>query len=205
MDMDMSDVYHSKLCSMNSATKASILLINEAQLPVKVFWIGYKSELVLYAEIAPGQKLPMNTFATHPWIFKDFTGELMRVKNCEVFWPKSSTSTSARTIVQIHSPLRSLKRSALIRVIQVIQAESRIDELSLPTTLMTELKFLYQKYIEKWWENKMFFFFLTEFHWKPSSYLLLFILLIGMFQLMNLKYFLIDSLKITVVEVTSKN
>lgn len=51
----------------------------------------------------------------------------------------------------------------------------------------------------------MFFFFLTEFHWKPSSYLLLFILLIGMFQLMNLKYFLIDSLKITVVEVTSKN
>lgn len=150
----MSEQYHSELRSREAEKHVFIIFINISKFPIKIYWIGYRSELVLYGRLASGARKAMNTFETHPWIFKDFTGDLMRVQNREVFWPQpmpitpETITSNERIVVMIHAPLRTLKSCALLQLVPLIKTGTDIQYLPIPSTLKHELENLYEKYIQ---------------------------------------------------------
>lgn len=153
----MSEKYHPELCSREAAKHAFVIFMNLSRLPVQIYWIGYRCELVFYGKLVTGARKPMNTFETHPWIFKNFAGELMCVRNREVFWPIAATAvdeapstvpTYERSIVLIHAPMRTLKRSALISLLPSMKSPADIDRLPIPSTLKHELSDLYDKFVQ---------------------------------------------------------
>lgn len=147
----MSERYHEKLCSREAVLHSFIVLINTTHRPIKIFWIGYRSELVLYGVIKPDARVSMDTYQTHPWVFKDAeTSELMHVNHKEVFWPEPwiEAKSNRRTAVHIHFPLRSLKLSAMWRILSMIKRnnaddDEMFDQLGIPICLVEELKSLY--------------------------------------------------------------
>lgn len=75
--------------SDRSELPAFVIFENTTQRQVDVYWVDYTSQLVRYRTLIPGDKLIINTFKTHPWVFLDkSSGERMCVDNDEVFWPQ---------------------------------------------------------------------------------------------------------------------
>lgn len=147
----MSDFYHDKIRSKESLLPAFIMLINNTHRPIKIYWIGYRSELVLYGVIKADDRLSMDTYNTHPWVFKDAaTSELMHVNHKEVFWPEPFVEAkfNQRTPVNIHFPLRSLKMSAMWQILSMISRNDNdelFEQLGIPKCLVMDLKCLYNK------------------------------------------------------------
>lgn len=138
----MADNYDVSLRSKESVERAFITLINTSQRTVSVCWINYNSKLIQYSRLEPDATVPLNTYSTHPWIFKDMdTNELMHVEHKEVFWPKPWILTKEvhRNRVYIHFPLRSLRAAAMWSIISLIPDEAQIRNMGLPKSLEYEL------------------------------------------------------------------
>lgn len=134
--------FHPYLRSRPSDQHSLLTLKNCSERTVDVIWIGYDSKLVHYAGLPPGCGTPLNTFRTHPWIFKDQdTGEPMHVNNADIFWPHPWTNEqTTRNIVLIHLPMRSLRTIAMWKILSTkIKSVSEIALLELPLTLKYEL------------------------------------------------------------------
>jgi von Hippel-Lindau disease tumor suppressor protein len=66
--------------SQNSNTPVKVTFVNKSGEFRAVMWADFKGKLVPYANLEPGQKYTVNTFATHPWVFTDGPG------NCIEMW-----------------------------------------------------------------------------------------------------------------------
>ena len=66
--------------SQNSNTPVKVTFVNKSGEFRGVMWADFKGKLVPYANLEPGQKYTVNTFATHPWVFTDGPG------NCIEMW-----------------------------------------------------------------------------------------------------------------------
>jgi hypothetical protein len=66
--------FEASLRSLNSAQATQITFINETSEIVALYWLNFHGRRVSYGVMSPGQSLPMNTFATHPWILTDGGG-----------------------------------------------------------------------------------------------------------------------------------
>lgn len=85
----------------------------------------------------------INTFATHPWIFRDIdTGEKMHVRGREVYLPQPyHRGQLNRYLVPIQFPLRSLRANCLWMMASLLsQRPDRLNELELPRSLVQELR-----------------------------------------------------------------
>lgn len=126
-----------------------MIFVNTTNRIIEVFWINYRSQLFRYKTMHPRSKpFKVNTYITHPWIFRDLqTGQLMHVNHQEVYWPKSLHQQ--RDIAFIHFPLQKLKTIALWRIIQNVKNEEQINQLDalIPNILIRDLKALYSQYI----------------------------------------------------------
>jgi hypothetical protein len=56
---------------MNSAVPTQVTFRNETSNPVKVLWIDYNGQEVLYRTLAPGESYVQSTYVTHPWRLRD--------------------------------------------------------------------------------------------------------------------------------------
>ena len=66
--------------SQNSNTPVTVTFVNKSGEFRAVMWADFKGKLVPYANLEPGQKYTVKTFATHPWVFTDGPG------NCIEMW-----------------------------------------------------------------------------------------------------------------------
>src|SRR6478672_3855581 len=66
--------------SQNSNTPVKVTFVNKSGEFRAVMWADFKGKLVPYANLEPGQRYTVNTFATHPWVFTDGPG------NCIQMW-----------------------------------------------------------------------------------------------------------------------
>lgn len=99
-----------KLISEESAQAVFILFVNNSGRKADIFWINYKGVQQHFGSLEPGQVRKINTFSTHPWVFRCSTGEKLHIDNKDIFWPIPSfyNGRAARRVVCIHFPLRSL-------------------------------------------------------------------------------------------------
>jgi hypothetical protein len=69
----------SGLHSKSGETQTSIAFSNERNRPIRVFWIDYNGARKFYAQIASGGSKSFATYATHPWVVLDASGNCLGV------------------------------------------------------------------------------------------------------------------------------
>jgi|SRR6478609_712489 len=65
--------------SQNSNTPVKVTFVNKCGEFRAVMWADFKGKLVPYANLEPGQRYTVNTFATHPWVFTDGPGNCIEM------------------------------------------------------------------------------------------------------------------------------
>ncbi|XP_071517189.1 uncharacterized protein [Panulirus ornatus] len=75
--------------SLRSRQRSYVRFVNRTQRTVDVIWLDYNGVRQKYKTLIPGEAFKVNTFVTHPWIFRDAeTTATLLVNSEEVFYPK---------------------------------------------------------------------------------------------------------------------
>lgn len=144
----MPSKYDETIRSRESVEPASFKIKNTTGRPVDVLWINYMSQQIRYRTLRPGQEVKMNSFRTHPWIFRDCcTGILMHVDHKEVYWPEPITEERPIQHVQIHFPMCSLKTLSLWATAIRVKKITEISTMEIPYTLRPELETLFKGFV----------------------------------------------------------
>lgn len=56
-----------------------ITFVNGSTHAIRVYWINYEGERVLYRMLSPGEEYGLNTFLHHPWVITDEGGNAWAV------------------------------------------------------------------------------------------------------------------------------
>ncbi|XP_031641189.1 von Hippel-Lindau tumor suppressor homolog [Contarinia nasturtii] len=143
----MPAIYDDTLRSKESNEPAKLIAFNRTGRPVDILWINYAAKLVLYRLLGKDDQTEMDTFKTHPWIFRDcYTGLLMHVNHKEVFWPEASTDKRPIQHVYIHYPVQSLKTISSWAIITKARNLNEISQMEIPQTLRNDLGTLYRQF-----------------------------------------------------------
>lgn len=146
------EVYDRTLKSIESLEPVRLIITNNTRRFVDVYWIGYDSSLKRYKTMRAQETWEVNTFKTHPWMFRDYmTGIRMHVDHKEILWPKVQNTGPNDQHQQchqvfIHLPMQSLKTIALRSLITQVRSVSDINRMHIPTTLRNELEILFQQF-----------------------------------------------------------
>jgi hypothetical protein len=57
--------------SDNSDVETKITFSNQSQKPIRIYWLNFEGERVLYHTLNPGEEVEQVTFLTHPWLITD--------------------------------------------------------------------------------------------------------------------------------------
>lgn len=110
------------LASRHSSQRSCLLFINNTQRMVGVFWMDYNGYQVHYRTLRPGLGIEVDTYMTHPWIFRDMaSGERMHTFHSNVYYPEMHRAVAnppgspniCRRQVDIHVPVDSLRTRCL--------------------------------------------------------------------------------------------
>ncbi len=72
------------LRSLSDTERTRISFRNERFRRINVFWIDYEGQRQLYRTLAPGQSQTFQTYATHPWVVTDASGNCLGVNFADV-------------------------------------------------------------------------------------------------------------------------
>ncbi|KAG1953130.1 von Hippel-Lindau-like protein [Pimephales promelas] len=75
------------LKSLNSNDPTFISFVNKSSRNAKAWWLNFSGKPVSYGDIKPGKTLKMNTYLTHPWIFRASDGAKLLANLSEVYFP----------------------------------------------------------------------------------------------------------------------
>lgn len=134
-----------------SLKEAYVLFTNTTQRNVNLYWIDYRGQHTFYLTLRPGFSTKVNTFQSHPWIFRDhFTGERMQVAHEFIYWPKRFVIPNPRNPgelipcrmqISIHFPVRALRETCLWGIMRSLRLTAEtIEEYCIPRTIKTDLK-----------------------------------------------------------------
>ncbi|XP_018027900.1 von Hippel-Lindau disease tumor suppressor [Hyalella azteca] len=139
------------LRSMNSDLPSFVTFQNRTERPVDVYWVNFAGKSVLYKTLPAQSKLSVNTYETHPWIFRDHQTRAKLVVNCqEVFTPKhyigalgvdaANEVAPLRQTFDITIPIYTLKDCATQVLLNHVCDRDKLHQLHLPSTLLQELQ-----------------------------------------------------------------
>lgn len=144
----MPSIYDDTLRSKDSNDPAKLLLLNRTKRYIDILWINYAAKLQKFGSLRSGQEIELNTYKTHPWIFRDYTtGLLMHVDHKEVFWPEASTDKHPIQHVCIHLPVQSLKTMSLWACVINVRRYNEITQMEIPQTLRNDLQTLFRQFV----------------------------------------------------------
>lgn len=134
------------LRSVTSTERSYARFINRTQRNVDVLWVDFQGNHRRYKVLAPGEIYKINTFVTHPWVFRDSeTTAALVVNSEEVFYPKPALREGQQLVgqasplhipVYICIPLYSLKDRAAQVVRSCLQSPEAAYTLDIPRVLM---------------------------------------------------------------------
>ncbi|XP_018585381.1 von Hippel-Lindau-like protein [Scleropages formosus] len=130
------------LRSLSSDEPTYVDFVNESRRPARAWWLNFCGRPVSYGDIEPGGSMKMNTFLTHPWIFR--TSECrsrLRVNTQDVFFPSSAVYEDGYPVyvkVCITSPVYSLKDCCTTVIRKKVKKEDFV-KLEIPECLQKDL------------------------------------------------------------------
>ncbi|KAK6973826.1 von Hippel-Lindau tumor suppressor [Biomphalaria glabrata] len=129
------------LKSLHHDLPAYITFVNRTNIFIDVVWVDYRGQFVrYYKKLPPGERLPLNTFVTHPWIaWASDTQNRINVDKSYVFYPQPWQGEQRRTIIYLDLPLLSLLDICIQKVRSLVKPE-HIEELEIPRELFWKLK-----------------------------------------------------------------
>ncbi|RWS31068.1 von Hippel-Lindau disease tumor suppressor-like protein [Leptotrombidium deliense] len=132
--------------SLSCSRPSYVRFFNLSPNRVDIIWINYEGIGVTYKTLNPREYHDVNTFVSHPWIFRNsstfdamttFTAEGHK-RNDLVFKP---IETSSRKIVFITLPFYSLKERCFRRLRDLKLSDSDIAGFEIPRTLKDDYNF----------------------------------------------------------------
>lgn len=142
--------YDRTLRSIESLEPVHMVIHNNTRRFVDVYWISYDSRLVRYKTLRAQDSLTVNTFKSHPWIFRDYsTGVPMHVDHKEVLWPIVQAETDQERPchrVNIHFPMQSLRTISLWSLVLPVRNLNEIEKMEIPATLRYDLEMLFRQF-----------------------------------------------------------
>jgi tetratricopeptide (TPR) repeat protein len=67
------------LKSVNGNVKTQITFVNRSKQGVKVYWLDYSGERVLYRKLKDSESYTQDTYMTHPWLITDLRDNLWQI------------------------------------------------------------------------------------------------------------------------------
>lgn len=65
--------------SLKGDVKTTLRIKNQSKSVIKHIWLDYDGKEKPYGPIKPGGEVVQETYVTHPWVFKDETGNVRLV------------------------------------------------------------------------------------------------------------------------------
>lgn len=139
--------------SLSSEKRSYVRFYNRTNRNVEIYWLDFKGQRVKYSTLKPLHSVNINTFVTHPWIFRDeeFSDTLLAatpskrlLDRQEVFLPPDDAFDRRRPIV-ILSPLLNLKEIVFQLLRKHKINENVLADLEVPTVIKEE----YKKFLSK--------------------------------------------------------
>lgn len=94
-----------ELRSLNSDIVSHVCFKSTTTRRVDLFWINFEGGRVKYKTFEPGEQYFINTFVTHPWIFRDAdTCAIIHGNNEEIFMPEENPEGVPLMHVNVHIP-----------------------------------------------------------------------------------------------------
>jgi von Hippel-Lindau disease tumor supressor len=131
------------LQSMNSSRQVHLRFINATSQSVDIFWINYEGQALYYKTLKKSEYVDLNTYCTHPWVFKDSVfGERYVVQNKTVFVCNINARLpeNRRLCFRIRQPLRNLMGNSLLQIAHSLRSAEAIEKLEIPELLKVELR-----------------------------------------------------------------
>ncbi|GAB6033211.1 hypothetical protein CHUAL_012816 [Chamberlinius hualienensis] len=127
--------------SVDSVDHSYVRFINKTARVVNVYWLNYDGVAVLFKTLQAESHWDVDTFVTHPWIFRDNnTRQFLVVRNQPIFYPPPlNKERPSRRVIHINIPVYSLQEMCLHTVSRLFKKEE-IKSLLIPKTLKDELE-----------------------------------------------------------------
>ncbi|KAG5267266.1 hypothetical protein AALO_G00219840 [Alosa alosa] len=126
------------LKSLNSDTRTYVIFINKSSRRARAWWLDFKGKPVSYGDISPNGTLRMNTFLTHPWVFRvTENGAKLLANRQEVYYPTLSENKDIIT-VNITTPVYSLRECCLMVIRRLVKRRD-LNRLEIPEMLKHDL------------------------------------------------------------------
>ncbi|XDV24891.1 hypothetical protein PO909_028921 [Leuciscus waleckii] len=129
------------LKSLNSNDPTFISFVNKSSRNAKAWWLNFKGKPVSYGEIKPGKTLKMNTYLTHPWIFRASDGSKLLANLSEVYFPTQAQYEHGYPLYQsvcVTAPVYSLQEYCA-RLIRSMVRKEDICKLEIPDSLRKDI------------------------------------------------------------------
>lgn len=132
--------------SIHSREQSFVCFVNCTQRNVDVFWVDFQGRHIKYKTLARRERYKINTYVTHPWVFRDSeTSSALVVNSEEAFYPKPvlqpgqqvyGPASPRHIIANICIPLYSLKDRAAQVVWSCVHDPQAVFSLEIPKVLM---------------------------------------------------------------------
>ncbi|KAL2102206.1 hypothetical protein ACEWY4_001374 [Coilia grayii] len=127
------------LRSLNSDIPSYVTFVNRTSRLATAWWLDFSGHPVSYGDIQPNGELKMNTYQTHPWVFRATeNGAALTANQQEVFYPPL-TEYQEYISVNIRAPVYSLRECCLMVVRSLVKSQQDLNTLDIPQTLKQDL------------------------------------------------------------------
>lgn len=126
------------LKSLNSDIQTYVAFVNRTSRLARAWWLDFSGNPVSYGDISPSQILQMNTFLTHPWIFRvTENGARLTANQQEVYYPTLSEYPNYIS-VNITTPVYTLRECCLMAIRRFVKRQD-LNKLDIPEILKHDL------------------------------------------------------------------
>ncbi|KAG2469179.1 von Hippel-Lindau-like protein [Polypterus senegalus] len=129
--------------SLHSDIPTYVEFCNRAGEVARAWWLDFNGNPVCYGDISPGNHLRMNTYVTHPWVFRNALNDAKLLVNLEdVYFPEPPVDEDGETVfrqVVITSPVYSLKDYCSMLIRKLVK-EADFKKLEIAESLKEDLK-----------------------------------------------------------------
>ncbi|XP_036812572.1 von Hippel-Lindau disease tumor suppressor isoform X2 [Oncorhynchus mykiss] len=120
------------LRSLNADVETHVNFINQSKQSARAWWLDYSGHPVSYGDIRTDGLLRMDTFLTHPWVFRaSRNGAKLLANQQDVYMPTAAT--------EYEEDVYSLQECCLMLIRNLVEEED-YGRLDIPESLKTDLR-----------------------------------------------------------------